>query len=572
MTTLFNEQNRIAITLLYLLMLLPMAARSQGTAALDQQNNPVVYCDASTTWNGTTWSNGQPEAGKDAIIAADYNFNEGTFKACSLNIFASVHVTFAQNTNVVITHNIHVAQDAEVVFESSSNLVQTEGQANTGLVTIKRNSSEIVKDDYTLWSSPVSGQLLLGFSPQTLTNRFYTFNTVDNIYNTITSPATTAFETAKGYLIRTGENHPLTPTTWEGRFKGTPTTGNISTLLCYNNANQAYNTVGNPYPSPISITKFIDANEGTIEGTLWLWRKTTDPGTSSYATVTKLGYQSNSETSSIQDPFTLHEEGLLNTAQGFLVKATVQQNLVFNNAMRLPVSSQSFFRPPPQKDNETSRFWLNVTGTNVFSQVLLGYTAEGTADYDNGLDGETLMDGKTTLYSFAGNKKLSIQARPEFEDNDSVPLGFKTDTAGTYTFSLNHKDGLFTQGQPIYIVDTANGSVTDITEEPYTFTIAAGTFENRFRVVYNEDTAGIENPVAIEKSIVAYSNNHQVKVQSSEEINSVAIYDITGRLLLKQDTIASADFTSAVLNVTVPVIVKITLNNGAVVSKKIVVQ
>jgi hypothetical protein len=580
MTTLFSEKNRIAKTLFYLLMLFPLMARPQQDASLNTPGDAIVYCDASTVWNGNAWSNGEPQTGKDAIIAGDYTFIAGTFNACSLNVLNGAHVSFAQNTNAVIVHNIHVAQNAELIFESSSNLIQTQGQENTGSVIIKRNSSLIKKDAYTLWSSPVSGQLLLDFSPLTLLNRFYTYNTTDNIYNCIVSPATTAFQAAKGYLIRTGEDHPLTPVTWEGRFEGTPNTGDIAIALSYASENQSYNSVGNPYPSPISITKFLDTNAEAINGTLWLWRKTGDPAKSSYATVTKLGYQSNAapdpDNTTIQDPFALHEEGILNTGQGFLVKATAGQDLVFDNAMRLPVNSQSFFRTASQKDGdddeETSRLWLNLTAENVFSQVLIGYTEEGTTGYDNSFDGEAIMDGKTTLYSFAGTKKLAIQARPEFEDDDIVPLGFKTETAGTFTFALDHVDGIFADDQHIYIIDTANSSVNDITEEGYTFTCAAGTFENRFKVVYDEDTAGTDTPAAIEKGIIVYSSNHQVKIESTEEIVSVTVYDLLGRIVFTADNIAATDFSSADINVTAPVITRITLSNGTVVSKKIVVQ
>ena len=580
MTTLFNEQNRIAKPLLYLLILLPFLARPQQATALASLTDATVYCDASTVWNGVTWSNGTPEAGKDAIFAADYTYAGSTIYACSLTVLDGAHVNFTQNTNAIITHNVHVGENAALTFESDSNLIQTDGQANTGTVTIKRKSSLIKKDDYTLWSSPVSGQLLLDFSPQTLLNRFYTYNTTDNIYNTIASPASTAFQTGKGYLIRTGEDHPLTPTVWEASFEGTPTTGDIAVPLCYLNDNQAYNTVGNPYPSPISITRFLEANEEAINGTIWLWRKTDDSAKSSYATITKLGYQANtpadSENNTIQDPFTTHEEGLLNTAQGFLVKAVAAQNIVFNNDMRLPVSSQAFFRTAQQKDNaneeQTSRFWLNVTATGVFSQVLIGYTEEGTNAYDSGLDGESIMDGKTTLYSFAGSKKLAIQARPEFEDDDIVPLGFKTETAGTYTFSLDHTDGIFADGQHIYIVDLFNDSVHDITEADYTFTSMAGTFENRFRLVFDEETAGIDSPATTEKGIIAYSSDHQVKIQATEEIDSIEVYDMTGRIIFQNNNIAATEFTSAAINTVIPVIVKITLSNGATASKKIVVQ
>lgn len=577
MTTLFNVRNKIASSLLYLLTTISCAAQAQQASPCNTPvNNSGIFCDASTTWNGTTWSNGEPQSDKDVIIDGDITFSAGVVNACSLTILNNSHVNFTQNCNAVIAHNIDVAANANLTFDSGCNLIQTEAQINTGEITIKRNSGLIKKNDYTLWSSPVEGQLLLGFSPQTLPNRFYTFSTVDNIYNTVSMPATTAFEKGKAYLIRTGENHPVTPAAWEADFTGTPNTGDIQVPLTYISENQSYNAVGNPYPSPISITKFLDTNSEVINGTIWLWRKTTNTAQSSYSVVTKFGYLSNTSPDNpnyVENPFDLHEEGLINTGQGFIVKANSDENLVFDNQMRLAVSSQSFFRTQQKNANNdnTSRFWLNVSAPNIFSQIIIGYTDEATLDYDKGLDGEAMMDGTTGLYSIADDKKLAIQARPQFEEGDTVPLGFKTATAGTYTLALNSMDGLFALGQDIFIKDMLTGTIHNFSNGGYTFTTDAGTFENRFVIIYNDTTMGTDLPTAENKTVV-YSNDNKVKVKSQEEIISVTIYDLTGRTIFEQNNIVSTDYTSTALSTNMIVIAHITLSNGIVISKKIVIQ
>ncbi len=574
MTTLFYEQNVIARVLLYLLILMPFTGRTQQAVSTND-----VFCSTSTTWNGTVWSNGTPDAEKNAVFSADYTFITADFTACSITINNGVHVNFTENSNAIVVNSVDVANGGHLVFESGSNLIQTEAQENTGKVTLKRNSSLLKKDDYTLWSSPVSGQKLHNFSPETLTNGFYSFLTTDNIYINVPSPSTTDFETAKGYLIRTGENHPLTPTAWEGSFEGTPNTGDIAIPLVYANGNDSYNAVGNPYPSPISIVKFIDANSDVMNGTIWLYRKT-DDAQSSYAVVTKFGYlsnsTSNSENTTIQNPFDLYEEGILNTGQGFLVHAENSGSLVFNNAMRVAISSSSFFRTDTslQKDGDdidASRFWLNLTAEGVFSQALIGYMPGATTAYNKGWDGEALMDGPTTLYTIADNKNLAIQARPEFDITDTVALGFKTATAGTFTISLNHMDGLFALGQHVYIKDSTTNTIHDLNEGEYTFSSAAGTFENRFTIVYST-TLSIEQPLAAQHNVIVYSNSKRVKVQATEEIAAIAVYDLTGRNIYKKDNIRANEFSGDMLTVQAPVIVTVTLANGAVVSKKIIVQ
>ena len=355
--------------------------------------------------------------------------------------------------------------------------------------------------------------------------------------------------------------------------------------MAYLNANKAYNAVGNPYPSPISVTKFLEANTSVIDGTIWLWRKTNDAGKSSYATVTRLGYQSNTsaadaiENDVVANPFSVDKEGVINTGQGFIVKARNTGNLVFNNDMRMEVSSSLFFRTNEYVTTsepttvEASRLWLNVANNSEsFAQTLIGYTEEGTLDYDNGLDGESILDGGVVLYSIAADKKLAIQARPEFTDADEVQLGFKTQTAGTFEFSLGGFDGLFEEGQDIFIVDNIEGGIHNLKDGNYSFTADTGIFEDRFKVIYSE-TLDTDVHANNERELVLYQNNRQLNIQSPEAIESVMIYDLLGRIVFAQDNINTTEFTSAALTATNQMlVVNINLSNSRVISKKVIVN
>ncbi|RWX00212.1 hypothetical protein [Flavobacterium cerinum] len=565
--------------LLFVFMFLPFFGTSQEFDNFPPPDtNTGIYCNASTTWNGSAWSNGEPDANKDVIFNANYTCITGTFNACSIFVLDGAHINFNQGSNAIVTHSVNVAENAQLVFESSSNLIQIEETENTGNIIIKRKSSKIVKDDYTLWSSPVSGeQTLVDFSPETLQNHFYTFSTNNNIYNNLVNPQATVFTKAKGYLIRTPETHPIVPTAWEAQFEGTPNTGDINIHLVYANQDLNYNAVGNPYPSPISIKAFIEANSDVIDGTVWLWRKTQDAAKSSYVTVTKLGYQSNDivNINNPNDPYYAHPDGIINTGQGFMVRSKNTQELVFNNAMRLPVNEAVFFRPKNDEqpeENLTSRLWINVTGTGVFSQTLIGYTPQGSLQYDNGFDGLAVMDGGVTLYTVTNTKRFAIQARPEFNDTDVVPLGFKTQTAGTYQIALDHMDGLFLSGQHIYLKDKTDNTIHNLNEGNYTFTTNAGTFENRFEIVYTE-TLGTNLPAAPLQETIIYTNNNQVKVHSTQEIMSIALYDISGRLIYSQNNINAFEFSSSYLNITKQIVIaKTILSNKQIVTKNIVIQ
>ena len=138
---------------------------------------------------------------------------------------------------------------------------------NTGNINYKKASSPIFRLDYTLWSSPLTAasQPIFDFSPQTLTNRFYTYNEATNFYTTndIYSSGTPAlnasssFKVGRGYLIRSPNNwvsNPSSASAWTGTFTGVPNNGDISVAINRTTGDvYGYNAVGNPYPSPISI-------------------------------------------------------------------------------------------------------------------------------------------------------------------------------------------------------------------------------------------------------------------------------------------------------------------------------
>src|SRR5690606_20270760 len=86
--------------------------------------------------------------------------------------------------NVVISSGHNVTLDKEIkvsggsfTLENEASLVQIQADAmNTGNITVKKNTTEMVKFEATYCPPPDSGQNLKGFSSATLNNRFYIYN------------------------------------------------------------------------------------------------------------------------------------------------------------------------------------------------------------------------------------------------------------------------------------------------------------------------------------------------------------------------------------------------------------
>jgi trimeric autotransporter adhesin len=453
---------------------------SGGCAVAISQTITVTI--ATTTWSsagGGSWSNGIPNSTKAAIISYNYTSlgnGDGSLNACSLTVNNNAVVLIKAGDNVSLNGAINV-NSGSFTLESNANLIQNQDVANTGNIIVKRKTNALKRLDYVMWSSPVNSQNLLNFSPSTLTNRFYTYTTITNLYNTVV-PSTTTFDAAKGYLIRVPNNMPLTPTIWTGTFTGVPRNGNYTFNLTNGGAGQRFNAVGNPYPSTIDMEQFVVDNSDAITGTLYFWRKTnstiTSPGYCTWAGGT---FVSNGE-SQVFDP-----EGIIQVGQGFIVEATATGSVVeFNNSQRVTDNANQMFRTA---EDEKNRMWLNLTSqSGEFYQMALGYVSDATSDVDR-FDAKYYNDGPIALNTILNNTDYVIQGRAlPFDENDTVPLSLTVTNAGTYTIAIDHLDGFFSEDQKIFIKDKMYGSYFNLKAGNFTFISEAGTFNNRFEIVY----------------------------------------------------------------------------------------
>lgn len=534
------------------------------SGATSANSNPITVTTdpTSVTWNGTAWSNvSGPDEDIDAIIAGAYDTaDNGEFIAKTLTI-NSGSMTISSGTDVTIRGTVNNnLTAAEFVIENNANLIQTLDLDNDGQATVHRDSNPLMRLDYTLWSSPVSGQNLLAFSPATIASRFYIYNPATDLYNSI-APSTNNFAEGTGYLIRMPDNHPATPTVWNGVFAGTLHNGNVNIPV----TSGTFNAVGNPYPSTIDADVFIDAND--LTEALYFWRKTNAANTTAYATYTLAGGAGTDPGPG--DPLGLVPNGVIQVGQGFIAKAT-SANIGFTNAMRIGDNANQFFRSP---DIERNRIWLNLTNDlGVYSQTMVAYMTGATQGIDSKIDGLYFNDSQTALTSILAGNEYAVQGRAlPFDMTDVVPLGFKVETAGNYTISIDHTDGLFADGsQEIFLKDNQNGLTHDLREGNYTFASEAGVFNQRFEIVY-QPLLSTSNPVATANLIVAYKQGQDIVINSgNQQMASVKIYDLRGRLLAEQNNVNSKEVRMFAGSSNQMLVVKITTQNGSEISKKVI--
>lgn len=510
---------------------------------------------ASTTWNGTSWSNGLPSDSKAVIITENFSPN-GNFTACTLQVSNGANFIVLPGNTVFLNGALAIDNGSSFKLKNNANLIQSSSAQNVGAILVEKTTSALNRLDYILWSSPVANQLMQAFSPLTLANRFYTYVPILNLYNSITSPSTTPFSVGSSYLIRLPNNHSITPSVWNGTFFGIPNNGNITLSV----ANNTYNAIGNPYPSGIDATLFMTQN--TINEAMYFWRKTNNSNNSSYASYTLAGGVSNSG----GDPLNLAPGNIIPIGQGFIVKSS-STSIIFNNGMRVAAINS----PLLKSLNDKSRVWLDISSANgFFGQQMIAYMDGATTGIDNAIDGRFFNDIQTAFTSIIGNEEFSIQGRPlPFNANDVVALGFKSDVATSYTISLNHFDGLFSDGQNIYLRDNSTGIITDLKLANYTFSSLSGVFNSRFELLYQNQLSNEQQ--GIDNQIIIYNQTSNLVINSGiKTMSKIKIYDMTGRILIDKDNINTSEFKIALDTKNNIYIVQITSKDNEITTKKVI--
>ncbi|RLZ07521.1 putative Ig domain-containing protein [Faecalibacter macacae] len=511
-----------------------------GATVNDSQNNRldnikitgksiVEPIDDRSIWNGTTWINGAPTEVKDALVLSNLTTAAGTHIKAK-KIFVYNNAIVPSNTTIEVEDNIEIADNATLTFEPEAYFLQNnETAVNTGNVVYKVRSQKMMRNDMSHWSSPVTGQYIRAFSPGTLYNRFWTYNENTSLYKTIFASNTAAdqlFEAGKGVAMRvkfdisSNYNKPTI-----GEFKGQLFNGDLTVAVTNNK--DGYNLVGNPYPSPIGVTEFFNANPNVDKLFIWTpFHKINHPEFgNNYITITRAG-----ATSPRGSAVTMNQ---IAAGQGFFVQVTSAGTITFNNAMRQGAATTF------QRNEEENRFWLGLSKNDVqTNEILVGYSEGTTEGVDFQYEAGAVETGASRLYTIIDNAAYSIQARPyPLNVNDRVRLGLVTNEAGQLTIALNNAQGIFNTSQEIFIEDKKLEIIHSLSTSPYVFTTEELNVNDRFEIIYLDKTLNVSE-VAANKQVQVYRDGELTVIKSTDaNIQYILVYDNNGRLVKKVDNI-----------------------------------
>ena len=471
-------------------------------------------------WDGSTdsdWDTGENwETGFVPSIHHDVTIPDVTNDP----VISSTGTASCKNLTIESEASLTIASDES----GTGSLITTGTITNNGTVNIQRYLTE---DVWHLISVPDNVSTANTFMGDYLQTWDETTATWDDV-----SEPTTALIPVQGYGFW---GTPGKATTYT--FTGTPNTGDQNLAITYTdvpaNDFDGANLLGNPYSSSIDWSG-LDDSWGAVyyyNGNAYVsWNAGSGDG------------------SQYVPPM-----------QGFFIVANEAGTFELTNENRVH-SGQAYYKS--QKGNSLV---LETASKDYSDKLFVRFDASATSAFDLQTDAYKFMSGTealSELYSFAGDKALSIDVRPKCE---VIQLGFRNTESGTYNIGISE------------LADISEAILEDTKTNTFHKLISIGSYEfvwdlndNEKRFKLHLITLGVEESIPPANNILVYSSGNSIYVKGADA-GRLIVSDITGRQVMEVN-ITGNDLNTIPINLETGLYIVSIINGDQITTEKIYIN
>jgi len=311
--------------------------------------------------------------------------------------------------------------------------------------------------------------------------------------------------------------------------------------------------VGNPYMSSIDMAEFCKENP-SVEPSFRIWNGS---DFDTYSVDTSTG---------VVTPTDLGTSPYISPLQGFFLRYTGSGEVSFDVKKISTVRQTLAFNLRSSQDSgEKNLLRIKAENGSSVSYAVIGYKDGASNGYVPGEDVQKLFspfDYVPSIYSLAGETPVDINF---INDNGNIiiPLGIKTGQMGDISLTFTGMDNYF-KASKIELIDALENKTVDLTgESSYTYSFNntdTGILNGRFSLRISNSTNSLPD-VNPSDNLNVYGNSKGIYVVSSEPVQKLEIYDLTGRKLYESNS--DARYYPLQNNpVNPPLIVKATTKNN----------
>ncbi|MCF6241112.1 MAG: putative Ig domain-containing protein, partial [Bacteroidales bacterium] len=469
----------------------------------------TTYVSQDFTWDGSqsvvwndaaNWYVNLVPTALDSVIIASGMPNDPTISIDAVcgGMDLQAGATLTINSGASLTLSGDLVMNGDVLLKSDANgtgvLIDNGNIGGTGTATVERFLSG---SKFHYISAPLSAiphttyYAQLPGETQVNTNYYWYDETNSNsnwLYGWVAQNGTGNMIVNRGYAYYYTKDYTFVQT--GGSFN----TGNLSVTVTNSNngvGSDGWNLIGNPYPSTILADEFIYNNNSVIDGTLYFWD---DPGTngsyvsSDYATwnlAGAVGTGSGTASNSITP------DGYIGVGQSFFVHTNAGGTVNFTNSMRR-IGNGQFFKDAAYDGVGRLKLSISNDATRMYNELLIAFIDGASDNFDNLYDGKKIKGNPDiAFYSKLNGEDYAIQSFAPLSafSEKVVDLGFDLSNSNTYVISVQQFEN-FDPAVKVSLIDKMLDSVIDLrSQNTYTFTSNAGTFADRFEVVFNYQPA-----------------------------------------------------------------------------------